>query len=173
GVRGPRRWSATSGGRLYELAGELVLRAMDAGALLIVNDRVDVALAAGADGVQLGARSLALDDAAALLGDAPLIGVSTHVPEEGYDAVEGGADFLVVGHVYETPSHPGREGAGTALVEGMALLGVPVVAIGGVTPERVAEVRGAGAAGVAAIRGVWDAPDPARAVRRYLDAWHS
>lgn len=168
-LRGPR----TEGGRLYELAAELGPRAMDEGALLIVNDRVDVALAAGADGVQLGARSLSLDDAAALLGDAPLIGVSTRVPEEAYDAVEGGADFLVVGNVYETASHPGREGMGTGLVEGMALLGIPVIAIGGVTPERVAELREAGAAGVAAIRGIWEAPDPAVAARRYLDAWQS
>ena len=158
---------------LYELADELLPAARAAGALLLVNDRVDVALAVGADGVQLGARSLRAADARRLLGPDRLVGASVHGVDEAREAVDGGADFLVAGNVYETRTHPGRPGAGPALVASVADLGLPVVAIGGVTPERVAEVKAAGAAGVAAVRGIWSAGKAAEAVRRYLEAWEA
>jgi thiamine monophosphate synthase len=85
--------------------------------------------------------------------------------------VDGSADWLLVGTLWPTPSHPGRPGAGTPLLGAMAGLRTPLIAIGGVTAERTGEAKRAGAAGVAVLRGIWDAPDPAEAVHRYLEAW--
>jgi thiamine-phosphate diphosphorylase len=166
------RAHAASGRALYELAVRLGARARETGSLVLVNDRVDVALAAGAHGVQLGRRSLSVADARRLAGGMR-IGASVHDAGEGREAVEAGADFLVAGAVYPTATHPDRPGGGLGLIESVAALGLPVVAIGGVTPERAGELRRAGAMGMAAIRGVWDAPSPAGAVQRYIDAWQS
>ncbi len=166
-LRGPR----TSGRRLYELASALVPLAHETGALLLVNDRVDVALAAGVGGAHLGARSLSPADARGLLGGVGRVGASVHSRAEAEAAVSGGADFLVVGTLYATGSHPGRCGAGVGLLLDMAGLGVPLVGIGGITIGRVAEVREAGAHGVAVLRGVWDAERPWDAVREYLREW--
>jgi thiamine monophosphate synthase len=88
-------------------------------------------------------------------------------------AVSEGADFLVVGNIYETLSHPGRPAAGLTLLTQTAGLGRPVIAIGGITPERAAEVKAAGAYGVAAIRGLWLAADPAAATLAMLLPWTS
>lgn len=165
-LRGPH----TAGRALFALAGELVPAARAAGALLLVNDRVDVALAAGADGVQLGRRSMLPADARRLLGpDAP-IGASVGDAAGARDAAASGAGFLVAGSVYPTASHPGREGIGPGALAELAAAGVPVVAVGGIVPARVAELRAAGAHGVAAIRAVWDAADPAEAVATFLEA---
>lgn len=166
-LRAPR----ASGRRLYDLAVRLVAIAKDTGSRLIVNDRLDVALASHADGVQLGARSLSVSDARTIVGREMLLGASVHSLDEARFARDAGADFVIAGSVYETASHPGREGVGVGLIESIASIGIPVVAIGGITPERVGDVRRAGAAGVAAIRGVWDAPDAAGAVQRYLEPW--
>jgi thiamine-phosphate diphosphorylase len=153
-----------SGRRVYALAERLA-----AAGPLVVNDRLDVALAVGAVGVQLGERSLADADARKLARAPFRIGVSAH----GADARVAEADWVLAGTLYETPSHRGRPAAGPELVEALARSGVPVVGVGGITPERVAAVRAAGAAGVAVIRGVWDAPDPVAAVGIFLDAWHN
>jgi thiamine-phosphate pyrophosphorylase len=166
-LRGPG-----SGGRfLYELAEPLARAADLNGALFVVNDRVDVALAVGAGGVQLGRRSMLPEDARRILGDGPLVGVSVGSTAEIRDAAEGGADFVLAGSVFPTATHPGREGMGPGGLREMVALGWPTVALGGMMPERVAEVRAAGARGVAAIRAVWEADDPARAVARFLEAW--
>ncbi len=161
------------GARMFDLAERLGEMARASGSLLIVNDRVDVAMAAGADGVQLGARSLTVADARRIAGEMQIIGASVHSLDEARRAVEDGADWLLAGTIYETPSHPGRGGAGARLIEEIAALGRPVIAIGGVTPARVPELRRAGAAGIAAIRGIWDHPSPGEATRRYIDAWQS
>lgn len=166
------RAPTASGRRLHGLAVRLMEIARAAGSLLIVNDRVDVALAAGVDGVQLGRRGITVADARRLAG-AMRIGASVHAVGEAQVAVEEGADWLLAGSVYPTASHSGRPGAGTGLIEAMAALGVPVIGIGGVTAERVREVSGAGAAGIAAIRGIWDQPSPGRAARAYIEAWQS
>jgi len=167
-LRGPH----TPGGPLHALAQALVPVAEDRGALLVVNDRVDVALVTGAHGVQLGARSLPVAPVRALLGRGRGVGVSTHGAAEARAAAEDGADWAFVGTIYATPSHPERPGAGPGAL-GSALEaggGLPLVAIGGVTPERVGAVVRAGAWGVAAVRGVWGATDPAEAVERYVRA---
>jgi len=167
------RAPAAPGRVMHDLAVRLVDIANSCGALLLVNDRVDVALAAGAHGVQLGRRSLTVADARRLVGDDRLIGASVHDAGEAREAADAGADFLLAGPVYPTASHRDRPAAGVRLIEDVARLGLPVIAIGGVTAERAGELRRAGAAGVAAIRGIWDAPSPAEAVQRTLEAWQS
>ncbi len=166
-LRGP----AASGARLYELARTLVPAAADAGALLLVNDRVDVALATAAHGAHLGGRSLGVAPTRRILGDQAHIGASAHGPEEVDAAVREGADFVFLGTVYETPSHPHRVAGGAEAVRMAVGVAddVPVVAIGGVTVDRVTEVMAAGAHGVAVIRGVWDAGDPVDAAMEYLE----
>lgn len=165
-LRAPR----ASGRRLHELARAVVGVAADVGAVLLVNDRIDVALAA-ADGAQVGARGVRVRDARRMLGAHRLLGASVHTAAEAIDAAAEGADFVVAGTIWPTPSHPGREGAGLELIREIATSDIRVVAIGGVTPERGAEAREAGASGIAVIRGVWDAADPAQAVRAYLEYW--
>ena len=141
-------------------------------ALLIVNDRVDVALATGADAVQRTSGSLAVDDIRAIAGARLRIGASVHSIDEAVDAEARGADWVVFGPVYDTPSKR-RYGAPQgldALAKVSGRVRLPVVAIGGITPARVSEVRAAGAHGVAAIAAILQAPSPGDAVRRFLDA---
>jgi thiamine-phosphate pyrophosphorylase len=166
-LRAPR----ASGRRVHDLAAALREMVADAGALLVVNDRMDVALTVDANGVQVGGRGLAPGDARRVIGPDRLLGVSVHSVDEARAAREGGADFVLAGTIWETPSHPERHGAGIGLIRGIAALGIPTIAIGGVTSERAAEARDAGGAGVAVLRGVWDAPDPAAAVSEYLKHW--
>ena len=165
-LRAPR----ASGRRLHHLACAVIGVAADAGAVLLVNDRIDVALAA-ADGAQVGARGARVRDTRRMLGPDRLLGASVHTAAEAIDAAAEGADFVIAGTIWPTPSHPGREGAGLGLIREIAAANIPVIAIGGVTPERAAEARAAGASGIAVIRGVWDAADPAEAVREYLGYW--
>lgn len=164
-LRGP----AASGGRLECLGAALARARTASGAWLVVHDRVDVAAAVGADGVQLGAGSLSVD-AARRVAPGPRVGVSVHHPREAAGA--GGADWLTGGTIWSTPSHPGRAGGGPDhLAALVAATAIPVVAIGGVSPARVPLAKAAGAAGVAMIRGVWDARDPLAALDAYLSAW--
>ena len=164
----------TSGARLHAVADRLQVAALRTGAWLIVNDRVDIAMAVRANGVQLGASSLAVTDARALIGAGAQIGCSVHDSAEAVQAESDGADFVIVGTIYESASHAGRAPAGTQLVRRAAeqtLL--PVIAIGGVTAGRMAELAAAGAHGAAALGGVWRAADPTAAAAGYMDAMRS
>ena len=140
--------------------------------LLFVNDRLDIALATSAVGVQLAHRSLSVADARRL-GPHWWIGRSVHNLPEAQAALAQTADYLLVGPVFPTATHPDREPVGVELVARIAALGGgrPVIAIGGVTPDRVPELRAAGAYGVAAIRALWDAADPAAAAKAMLEAF--
>jgi thiamine-phosphate diphosphorylase len=141
------------------------------GCWLVVNDRVDLALAAGARGAQLTSRSLRPADARRV-APALRLGASVHALDAAVEAEREGADWVVVGHVFETESHPGEPGrGGEFLARVAATVRVPAVAIGGVTPERVGALVAAGARGVAAIRGIWEAPHAGDAVGRYLSAY--
>jgi thiamine-phosphate pyrophosphorylase len=142
------------------------------GARLIVNDRADVALAASADGVQRTHSSLPVS---ALRGFTPpgfLVGASVHSEAEARDAAAQGADFIVFGPVYDTASKR-RYGPpqGLAALEAVThAVDRPVLAVGGLTPERVPEVLAAGAAGVAVIGAINAAARPADATKAFLDA---
>ena len=166
-LRGPR----SSGARLFHLASLLLPRTREAGVLLLVNDRVDVALAAGADGVQLGTRSLTPGGARPILPPGSLVGASVHGPEEVRALGAPPPDFLLVGAIYATPSHPGEAPGGVERLREVAAAaaGVPLVAIGGITPARVAELREAGAYGVAVLGAVWRHPDPLAGLRGFLE----
>ena len=155
---------------LAAAAARLVALATPPEASVIVSARADVAVAVGAHGVQLAADDLAPSDARRTLRRG-WIGRSVHSARDAEAAVAEGADFLMAGSIYATASHPGRVPAGLALVRSAAALGVPVIAIGGVTAERVAELRDAGAWGVAAIGALWGAADPAAAALAMLEAW--
>ena len=166
-LRGPR----TTGRRLTGLARILCGHAATSGVTLLVNDRLDVALAVTVAGVHLGSRSVPPTEARRLLGANRILGVSVHNPSEAVGAAESGANYLFLGPLFETPSHPGVAVGGAEFMDRVASrVDVPVVGIGGVTPERAAAVLASGAHGVAAIRGIWDAPSPPDAVQAYLDA---
>lgn len=164
------RGRGTGGRRLFRLATGLRPHASEHGAMLVVNDRIDVALAAGADGVQLGGGSLSIGDARRLAGESMAIGVSIHGVEEAA-SLDGRPDWLLAGTIWPSASHPDVRCAGTGLLRALSAAGTPVIAIGGVTPERAPEARAAGAHGVAVLGGIWNAPAPAEAVMRYLEAW--
>jgi thiamine-phosphate pyrophosphorylase len=160
-LRGPR----TSPRRLLELGQELGAAPGDRPGTLLVNDRVDVAMLLDS-GVHLAARSLPVAEARRLRGDAALVGRSVRIPD-----VEPGADYLLMGTIFATPSHPERPGDGLADFGSAARAArAPVIGIGGITPDRVAPVMRAGAHGVAVLRGIWGEPSPARAVRTYAEA---
>ena len=159
------------GRELFELAADLSEAARSAGASLLVNDRVDVALAVGADGVQLGSRGLSLADARLLLGSGPWLGVSVHSAAEGRAALQRGADFVVAGTLFASASHPGRAGQGVEWLHSITGGGGRVIGIGGITLERVAAVAQA-AHGIAVIRAVWHAARPVDALRHFMDALH-
>jgi thiamine-phosphate pyrophosphorylase len=158
---------------MVELALRLGEETRRAGALLFVNDRLDVALAAGADGVHLGDDDLPLPAARRIAPAGFLIGRSVATPDEATQAVRDGADYLGVGPVFATLS---KADAGDAIGAGgvravcAAARGVPVVGIGGIDAANAREVAAAGAAGVAVIRAVMLAADPEAATAALLRA---
>jgi thiamine-phosphate diphosphorylase len=134
----------------------------------IVNDRVDIALACGVQGVQLTHKSISVPDVQRI---APTlrIGASVHSPEEAKDAENAGANWCVAGHVFETPSHPGLPRQESSFISDVvAVVSVPVIAIGGIRPEHVRSLVHRGAYGVAAIRGIWNDENSELAASRYL-----
>lgn len=156
--------------RQLALAESLEEGAVETGGWLVVNRRLDVALAVGADAVQLGRGALPINSVRDVAGDSLLIGASVHdLPTADRCRLEG-ADYLVAGSVYETASHPDRSPAGLELIERLSPMELPVVAIGGITVDRVPEVRAAGAAGVAVIRAVWAEPRPVDAAVALCEA---
>jgi thiamine-phosphate pyrophosphorylase len=146
--------------------------ARPAGVAVVVNDRADVALACGADGVHVGQEDLSLRDVRRVAGDRLAVGVSTHSLEEARAAVEAGADVCGVGAMFATALKPGIAPGGVAyLREYLAAFGrVPHLAIGGITPANVGELVAAGCRGVAVSAVACGARDPAAVVRALRDA---
>jgi thiamine-phosphate pyrophosphorylase len=144
-------------------------------ALFLVNDRVDLALAVGADGVHLGQTDMPIAVARRLLGPQAIIGRSTTNPEEMRRALEEGADYIGVGPVYSTPTKPGKAAAGLDYVRYAATHSpVPWFAIGGIDADNLSEVLQAGAQQVAIVRAVMEAENPtqsAQAIVAQLRAW--
>jgi thiamine-phosphate pyrophosphorylase len=144
----------------------------EAGALFVVNDRPDLAAAAGADGVHVGQGDASLEEARRAVGAERIVGRSTHSPEQ-VDAAAG-ADYIAVGPVCETPTKPGRRAAGLEPVRHAAAHArMPWFAIGGIDPGNLPEVIAAGARRVVVVRAICEAADPraaAHALREPLDA---
>jgi thiamine-phosphate pyrophosphorylase len=157
---------------LLTLAAELREATRRHGARLLVNDRADVAMAAGADGVQRTHASLPVSALRAITPGGFLIGASTHSVAEAEQAVAQGADFVIFGPVYDTPSkRPFGPPQGLGALETVArAVARPVLAVGGLTPARVPEVLAAGAAGAAVIGAIYAAARPADATKAFLDA---
>jgi thiamine-phosphate pyrophosphorylase len=152
---------------LYPLAQEVRQLTRRYGARLLVNDRLDVALAVGADGVHLTTTSLPTAVARQLVGPERLVGVSTHSLGEAHAAAEGGADFLVFGPVFYTPSKaPFGEPVGLEALRAVrSAVNLPILAIGGVKSANLGHVLAAGADGIAVISAVMAADDPAAAAQ--------
>lgn len=139
-------------------------------ALLFINDSVSIAEASGADGVQLTENSRSIASAHARMGRPLLIGRSVHGVDAAREAAAQGADLLVVGTVYDSPTHPGQPPAGVGLVGWCAQPGVPVVGIGGITANNAPAVMQAGASGVAVISAILAVTDPANAASQLATA---
>lgn len=161
---------------LYEQAIRLRELTRRYGALLFVNDRLDVALAAGADGVHLGPDDLPLAAARKVAPPPFLIGVSIDDPDAARDAEAAGADYIGCGAVFGTTTKQdvGNERIGPEGLEAVArAVDIPVVGIGGVTVENVDLLPATGAAGVAVVGAVMASKDPTNATRRLLDAFRT
>jgi thiamine-phosphate pyrophosphorylase len=157
-------------GRLLPVARRLCERCRRAGVTFVVNDRVDLAIAAEADGVHLGQDDLPARVARPLLRPGMLLGVSTHDVEQARAAREDGADYVAVGSMFPTATKAEFQLVGPTLLRKLrGEIRVPLVGIGGITHDNVADVVRAGADGVAVISAVCAAPDPAAATRRFLE----
>jgi thiamine-phosphate pyrophosphorylase len=139
-------------------------------AALFINDRVDVALAVDAAGVQLGKPSIPVETARALLGSEKLIGVSTHTLEEAKAAEQSGADFILFGPVYFTAAKAvyGSPQGLSALKTIVDNISLPVYAIGGITLENLEPTQNTGVRGVALISAIVSAPNPKEAAEKML-----
>lgn len=151
------------------LARQLKALCQQYGALFLINDRVDLALAVDADGVHLGQQDLPIAVARDLLGSHRIIGRSTTNPEEMAKALDEGADYIGVGPVYATPTKPDKPAAGLAYVSyAKEHAPVPFYAIGGIDEDNMGEVITAGADRVAVVRAIMQAPNPAVATQSFL-----
>jgi thiamine-phosphate pyrophosphorylase len=141
------------------------------GALFILNDRPDVALALGADGVHLGQEDMPLDEARAFLGAEAILGLSTHSPKQ-WDSAPPEADYLCAGPVWETPTKPGRPAAGLDYVRYAAASHEtrPWFAIGGINESNLSQVMDVGATRIVVVRAVVEDSVPARAVRSLVQS---
>ena len=144
-----------------QIAQQLKALCQQYGALFIINDRVDLALAVDADGVHLGQQDLPIATARQLLGSHYIIGRSTTNPQEMQRAIAEGADYIGVGPVYATPTKPGKAPAGLEYVRHAAAHAkVPWFAIGGIDTNNLHEVLDAGAERVAVVRAIMSAEQP-------------
>jgi thiamine-phosphate pyrophosphorylase len=157
---------------LYQLAEKLLPVIRAAGGALLINDRIDIVMALEADGVHLTRRSLPPRETRDLLGPARLIGVSCHSLAEVEEGDGGGADFIVLGPIYATPSKAafGPPLTPDGLLQVRSATSIPILAIGGIGPPQVPAVMAAGADGVAVISTVMAAPDPGAAATELLSA---
>jgi len=166
------RMKTPHAGEFYDLAAQLCAVVRAGGGTFIVNDRVDVAQAVGADGVHLGQEDLPLADARVILGSDMLIGISTHTINQALEADAGGADYIGFGPIFPTSTkeHPDPVVGIAGLREVRAKVRVPIVAIGGITTKNVREVVAAGADCCAVVSAVLAAPDPQAAITELIKA---
>ena len=157
---------------LVTLAREVQAVTASPGSQLLINDRIDVALALEGVGVHLRGNSLPVPVARQLLGAGRLLGVSVHGVEEARQAESQGADYIVLGPIYETPSKQmfGPPLGIHVLEKACSLVRIPIIGIGGVTAARAREMRCAGAFGAAVITAILGADDVESATRELLDA---
>lgn len=166
------REKGLGGKELYELCADMQ-KTLDEKATLVINDRVDVAMALSGAGAHLPGSGLSLLEARKLMGTDRLLGKSVHSIDEARRAERDGADYIIFGPVYDTESKRsfgGPQGL-DKLSQAASGVKIPVYAIGGIVPERASEVRKAGAAGMAVMSFILDHPDPEEAARQLVEAW--
>jgi len=155
---------------LYPLALRLSDRCRESGALFIVNDRADLALAVGAGGLHVGQDDLPAAAARRILPAGMILGVSTHDPDQARRAYADGADYVAVGSIFPTGTKVGFQLVGPDLVRALRPeIPVPLIGIGGITADNAAQVMEAGADAVAVISAVCAADDPEGATRKLID----
>lgn len=165
----------SSGRQLVALARDLRDVCAAFNATFIVNDRLDIALASGADGVHLGPEDIPVEAARSIVDDDFIIGASAGTPEMARMLARQGADYVGVGAIYEArpsksdASPPRGPEAIRAVVD---VVDIPVIAIGGINHENAAQAMAHGASGVAVIRALLDADEPERAARQFIDVLH-
>ena len=164
-------------GALLEVCEDIVARARAAGAIVIVNDRADIAKLSAADGVHVGQSDLDPASARRVLGGGSIVGLSTHTADEVREAATMGVDYIAVGPIFGTSTKvTGYRDVGTAFVSAAAGIlrdagcATPIVAIGGITLDRARGVIEAGASAVAVISDLLSTGDPEARVREYLRA---
>ena len=163
-LRGP----GTSSRTLLRMAEALSPIARSHGTNFVINDRVDLALIHDVDGVHLGGRSLPPKSVREILGSAKILGKSVHNVQEGIDSAEEGIDYLFLGSIFGTASHPGSTPLGLEPLRSLSTkVEIPVIAIGGVTSSKVSTLLKAGAQGVAVLGDIWGAPSPLEALLCY------
>jgi len=137
-------------------------------ALFIVNDRIDIAKIVHADGVHLGQDDVSYKAAREILGDEPIIGISTHCPDDALRAVKDGADYIGVGPVFKTPTKPGRVPVGLEYVKWAAEnVNIPFFAIGSIDVDNVGEVINAGAKRIAVVRAIMNSENPVKNIETF------
>jgi thiamine-phosphate pyrophosphorylase len=168
------RAKGAASGTLLELADRLVAAAQATGAGIVINDRADVAVMSGADGVHVGQEDLPVEAAREVVGPSRIVGVSTHTREQIDRALDTSASYVAVGPVFDTDTKAtGYSARGLELVTYAAGRGKPVVAIGGITLECAPAVVAAGASGLAVITDLLTGNDPEGRVRAFLEALES
>ena len=146
----------------------------ETGVAFIVNDDARLAHALHADGVHLGEHDGGIPEARTLLGDAAIIGISCYDDlQRARDAAAAGADYIAFGAFFPSPTKPNARRASPALLRDSADLGIPRVAIGGITPDNARPLVEAGADLIAVISGIFDAPDPVATARAYLSTFQN
>jgi len=137
---------------------------------VIINDRVDVASAAGVGGIQLSYRSLEVQVVKQVFPGLR-VGRSVHDVQEASEMCKQGADYLVYGHIFPTNSKPGQQPRGTKVLEELVKkVLIPVIAIGGIKPENVHQIVATGAAGIAILSGITESNNPLKSVKEYREA---
>ena len=165
------RHKAASARELLESSKQLSSALISRGVTFIVNDRADVARLSGASGIHVGQDDLEVEAARTLIGPKKLVGISTHNEQQFQHAVATSADYIAVGPIFSTATKANPDPVvGTEFIRLVRpLTGKPIVAIGGITLDRAAEVIQAGADAVAVISDILRAPDPARRARQYIE----
>ena len=134
---------------------------------LIINDRVDIALACGADGVHVGQEDMEVSAVRRLAGEKLIVGVSAHTVEEAVKAARGGADYLGLGAVFSTSTKADAGAMSHDTLKAICqAVDIPTVAIGGISAENILQLSGSGVDGVAVVSAIFGAPDPGRAAAR-------
>lgn len=155
---------------LYNLALKLREITAEANALLIINDRIDIHLAVGADGVHLGWKSIPVEKVRSMLGSDDWIGVSAHSVEEAIKAEKEGASYITISPIYRTHSEEYFSPRGVSIIEELKLkISIPIIALGGINETNAKDCFQAGATGVAMISRIVAAADPYKAAKSIID----